>query len=130
MLTTKQIWARVYALKRDKNLLWRALHPYLKIAKNANDCWEWKGGVTKSGYALFDYKNRGHLLHRTIFMLFKEDLLSGMEIDHICNNRLCSNPNHLEQVTHQVNVQLASTRRQQLEEVKDVVSTLDNFVVE
>lgn len=43
------------------------------------------------------------LAHRFSYMSFRGPLLEGMEIDHLCRNRWCVNPSHLEQVTSREN---------------------------
>lgn len=65
-----------------------------------NNCWEWQGCITSGGYAKFkrDY------LHRLMYELFFGNIPEGLEIDHLCRNRRCVNPIHLQAVTRRVNV--------------------------
>ncbi len=67
-------------------------------------CWEWTGVVDPSGYGKIfsDGAICGQRLvaaHRFSYMLHKGDIPTGMVIDHLCRNRKCSNPSHLECVT-------------------------------
>ena len=75
------------------------------ILKNEiSGCWEWCGYVSKHGYGQFSYKKKSWKAHRIVYLLFSGDLKEGLEIDHLCRNRKCVNPKHLEQVTRAVNV--------------------------
>ncbi len=73
---------------------------YLKITDNG--CWEWQGAIDKDGYGFFTI---GKLMraHRASYLLFKGELTKGLQIDHLCRNRPCVNPNHLEEVTAKTN---------------------------
>jgi hypothetical protein len=72
-------------------------------------CWSWEGGHFKTtGYALFnvrmdDGKWRPTVAHRVSHLVFKGPIPDGYEIDHLCRNRPCINPAHLEAVTHREN---------------------------
>lgn len=71
-------------------------------------CWEWVGCITpKTGYGQFRFDGRrGSSLsspHRFAYMYFVGDVEDGYEVDHLCRNRRCCSPLHLEVVTVQVN---------------------------
>jgi hypothetical protein len=68
-------------------------------------CWVWGGGKQLSGYGVFRLNNTTNTIaHRAAVLLLKEPLERGKEINHLCNNKWCVNPDHLEQVTHQENI--------------------------
>ncbi|MDO8611147.1 MAG: HNH endonuclease signature motif containing protein [bacterium] len=71
-----------------------------------SDCWLWTGCKNKKGYGVFCIKKekRVTLAHRVSYELFVGKIPEGLEIDHLCRNRLCQNPKHLEAVTHIVNI--------------------------
>ena len=71
-----------------------------KIVKT-NNCWEWTGSII-DGYGQFWHKKRVST-HRLSYELFKGDIPQGMQLDHLCRNRKCVNPEHLEPVTTQEN---------------------------
>ncbi len=70
-----------------------------RIWKNPfSGCWEWVAESSK-GYGIFSYKGKDWRAHRFSFHYFKDILLEGYEIDHVCCNPHCVNPDHLDQVT-------------------------------
>lgn len=73
---------------------------YLKI--NENGCWQWQGAIDKDGYGFFTL-NKLMSAHRASHLLFKGVINEGNQVDHLCRNRPCVNPDHLEQVTPKVN---------------------------
>lgn len=71
-----------------------------------NNCWEWKGYINPGGYGNFGSETgKVMLTHRWTYSRFVGDLLEGMEIDHLCRNTKCCNPEHLEQVSRNVNME-------------------------
>ena len=69
-----------------------------------NGCWIWKGATTgKSGYGAF-YAGQRITAHRFAYETFIGPVPEGLDVDHLCRNRLCVNPDHLEPVTRRENV--------------------------
>lgn len=66
-------------------------------------CWLWTGGTT-AGYGKFQVYRNPVLAHRYAYEFCVGTILDGLELDHLCRNTLCVRPDHLEQVTHQVNM--------------------------
>ena len=69
-----------------------------------NECWEWLGNKNGNGYGQFKKFGQTIRLHKFSYEFFKGSVPIGLEIDHLCKNRVCLNPNHLEAVTHQENI--------------------------
>ncbi|MFN3077367.1 MAG: HNH endonuclease [Alphaproteobacteria bacterium] len=68
------------------------------------DCWVWIGSRHRQGYGMFRINGKNGLAHRYSFDISpRGPAISGMDIDHLCRNPACVNPNHLEQVTHREN---------------------------
>lgn len=65
-----------------------------------SDCLEWIGALDREGYAMFWFEGKTERAARFSFMQSKGPLEEGLEIDHLCKNRKCVNPSHLELVTH------------------------------
>jgi hypothetical protein len=70
-------------------------------------CWTWHGAISEAGYGVVGLGRRGEgngLVHRVVYELLVGPIPPGMDLDHLCRNRWCCNPGHLEPVTRQVNV--------------------------
>lgn len=66
-------------------------------------CWKWDGSINKYGYGFFVVKKGGKgkyiWSHRFSYELFIGEIPKGLVIDHLCRNRACANPYHLEPVS-------------------------------
>lgn len=72
-----------------------------------NGCIEWTAYRGENGYGRFYVDGRGALAHRWAYETAKGAIPEGMQIDHLCRNRACVNPDHLEPVTGSENVRRA-----------------------
>lgn len=63
------------------------------------ECWPFLGTPTGAGYALFGFGKVKHYGHRLAYELIKGAIPNGLVIDHVCQNKICCNPFHLEAVT-------------------------------
>ena len=75
------------------------------IVCDETGCWDWIGSVNWAGYARLTLRKPGRRspvavsAHRVAYEILKGPIAKGMEIDHICRNRRCINPDHLREVT-------------------------------
>lgn len=79
---------------------------FAKVDKSG-DCWKWQGALNGCGYGVIGLGRRGMgngLVHRIVYQLCVGPIPEGHDLDHLCRNRACCNPDHLEPVTRQVNV--------------------------
>jgi HNH endonuclease len=58
----------------------------------------------KNGYGQMSIENKKYLVHRVSYEMFVATIPDGLQIDHVCRNRICCNPIHLEAVTCLVNI--------------------------
>lgn len=73
---------------------------------NGSACWEWAPPVNKkTGYAMFSVRKSMYLAHRFTYLLFAGPIPDGLVCDHLCRNKICVNPAHLEPVTPKINIQ-------------------------
>ena len=70
-------------------------------------CWEWSRAKQPSGYGEIRLANQTFYAHRVMYQLFRGKIPKGKELDHLCRNRPCVHPLHLEIVTHGENARRA-----------------------
>lgn len=68
------------------------------------DCWMWRSWIGGYGYGKFRLNGKTISAHRYAYMRRHGSVPSGLILDHLCRNRACVNPDHLEPVTNRVNV--------------------------
>lgn len=85
---------------------WRSV-----IANTAAGCWTWGGYVAPNGYGQFtahtDAKSKKRITlwaHRYAFLIVRGKIGDGLYLDHLCRNRSCVNPSHLEPVSARENL--------------------------
>lgn len=110
------------------NILCRVKSPFplnflSKIEFRADGCWMWKGAFgfhprhRQHRYGEFKVlnpltnKRHSTTAHRFAYQCVHGPVARSLDIDHLCGNKLCVNPEHLEAVTHRENIQRMYDRR-------------------
>lgn len=82
-----------------------------KTSRAANGCIEWVGGLYSNGYGQFypgpKWRTKKALAHRWYYEFLHGPIPAELDLDHLCKNRRCVNPKHLEPVTRKENVRRA-----------------------
>jgi hypothetical protein len=70
----------------------------------SGSCWTWTAHLNAKGYGQFGVSGRNVKAHRFAYELLVGPIPAGLVIDHLCRNRACCNPDHMEPVTGAVNI--------------------------
>ena len=65
------------------------------VIKNKGRCWGWSGCAPNPGYGQFRCKMKLLRAHHASWLLYRGEIPQGMFVLHTCDNRICSNPDHL-----------------------------------
>ena len=74
------------------------------VSKTDGGCWLWQGKLTKYGYARIYVDGHMIFAHRVSYVISNGNIADGKCLDHLCRNRSCVNPNHLQAVSIGENV--------------------------
>jgi hypothetical protein len=77
---------------------------FWRKVQKTEGCWLWTKNRCKQGYGQVFWAGRQAKAHRVAYELTKGPVPAGLELDHLCRNRACVRPDHLDPVTHRVNV--------------------------
>lgn len=76
------------------------------VVDEVTGCWNWARSIDDNGYGRFFGGLAGSFVmaHRWVYENHKGLIPEGLVLDHLCMNRKCVNPDHLDPVTDQVNI--------------------------
>jgi len=66
-------------------------------------CWTWTAAINSTGYGQWGVNGRSKSVHRLAWEALVGPIPVGLTIDHLCRNKRCVNPDHMETVTVAVN---------------------------
>lgn len=91
-------------------------------------CWEWLLRTQKDGYGQYKVRRKSYLAHRFMYELHKGKIPIEQQIDHLCRNRSCVNPKHLEAVIRDINVRRGlrcKLTQEQVNEIREKYKTYE-----
>jgi hypothetical protein len=91
----------------SRKMRWMEPRRRVELGDELDDCWEWTGLKAK-GYGRVMINGHGWQAHRLMFTIFFGPPPPTLEMDHLCRNRACINPLHLEPVSRQENARRAA----------------------
>jgi hypothetical protein len=96
-------------------------HPTEYELDRATGCWNWMWARYSDGYGMAAMPgNTTRQAHRVVYERFRGPIPGGMDLDHLCRNIRCVNPDHLEPVTQAVNTQRGRTAKLTAETVREI----------
>lgn len=93
-----------YTTRRVEMTLLERFHDSYEVVETTG-CWEWRRSSDRTGYGQFYDRNRRSIgAYRWGYEQLVGPIPAGLDLDHLCRNRACVNPMHLEPVTRRVNL--------------------------
>lgn len=90
------------------------IHTGFELNNKPSPCHLWTGPTSGTGrgggYGRMSLNSHTVATHLVVFVHFHGYIPGNRQVDHLCNNRLCCNPDHLELVTHKKNQKRRSQR--------------------
>lgn len=68
------------------------------VVNDETQCWEWQRAKDRKGYGIASWNGQKGFAHRHYYEQAKGAIPDGYQVDHLCRNPSCVNPNHLEAV--------------------------------
>lgn len=78
------------------------IYAFERFEERENGCWDWRLSLVK-GYGVVNIDGKKVAAHRFVYELCEGPIPEGLTLDHLCRNRRCVNPAHLEPVTGREN---------------------------
>lgn len=80
---------------------------FWKYVEFTDSCWLWRGSTTKKGYGQISgepHTQKRFMAYRWLYEFVVGPIPDGLTLDHLCRNRGCVRPDHMEAVTNRVNI--------------------------
>jgi hypothetical protein len=103
------------------------LKPLVKLGKSPDDCWEWQGKIASNGYGAKQSGGRTLLAHRWVFSIFNGWIPKEAVLNHLCSNRRCVNPKHIEVTTQAGNARHGRGAKLKVEQVREIKAALSTI---
>ena len=113
-LCRKHYLAEQYADREPPTIEEQAKKILPRIVEQDNGCWEWTGAKDHSGYGRYGYAAHGRVIGVMVHRWMWEYLVGPITektLDHLCRNKSCCNPAHLEPVSMAENIRRAAPFR-------------------
>ena len=81
-----------------------ALITFFRKVQITAHCWFWKSYGHPDGYGVFRFNGEKWYAHRFVYLRLVGPIPKDKELDHLCREPSCVNPQHLEAVTHKENM--------------------------
>ena len=108
----------------EKEKLDRLKKSFEKKVIKKDGCWDWQGPSQKNGYLRIRYDVKKIGAHCASWLIYKGDIPTGFQINHHCDNRRCTNPEHLYLGTRKQNDEDRVQRERQAKGEKNRASKL------
>lgn len=104
-----QVLRDVFKARVDVTESWDELRDLARLfgwisVRDETGCWNWIGGTNRAGYGVTSAGGKRRSAHRIIYKMLGGELEDDLTLDHLCRNRCCVNPEHLEPCTLEENV--------------------------
>lgn len=92
----------------------------VEYVEDEGGCWVWQRGKSSCGYGVLVLEGKGVLAHRVFYERKYGAIPTGLDIDHLCRNRACVNPDHMEPVSRAINTRRGNNTKLTQRDVDEI----------